>query len=129
MEYNKDQCIYEIISLYNSNLPFVVAEYFCKLFHPKILCRIPVKYNTIFEPFIDYRKGITYYFQTIKSDSNEYNFVRLVSITILIKGNQEEEFMYKYSNYVDASSSGSSIEWFDSDEIPDGYVGKCTISF
>ena len=128
MDYNKEQCIKDILTLYKSNLPFVVSEYFCKLFNRKIIYRVPIRYKTLFEPFIDYRDGITYTFESITSDG-EYDYVRLKSMTILIKNNQEEEFVYKFSNYVHASSSDSSIEWSDSDETPNGYVGKCTISF
>lgn len=129
MDYNKDNCIYDILSLYKNKLPFVVGEYFCRLYNKKIICRIPIKYKNLFSPFVDYKDGVTYDFETVGSDSEEYRFVRLKSMTILIKSNQEEEFVYKYSNYVHASSSDSSIEWSDKDETPDGYVGKCTISF
>jgi len=129
MEYNKENCIYDILSLYNNKLPFVVSEYFCRLYNSKILCKTQIKYKTLFEPFRDYRDGVTYQFETIGSNTEEYRYVRLMSITILIKSNQEEEFVYKFSNYVHASSSDSSIEWSDKDETPDGYVGKCTIAF
>ena len=129
MEYNKENCVYDILSLYNNKLPFVVSEYFCRIFNAKILCKSQIRYKTLFEPFKDYKDGVTYQFQTIGSDNDEYKFVRLMSITILIKSNQEEEFVYKFSNFVHASSSDSSIEWSDKDETPDGYVGKCTISF
>ena len=129
MEYNKENCVYDILSLYNNKLPFVVSEYFCRIFKAKILCKSQIRYKTLFEPFKDYKDGVTYQFQTIGSDNDEYKFVRLMSITILIKSNQEEEFVYKFSNFVHASSSDSSIEWSDKDETPNGYVGKCTISF
>ena len=129
MEYDKEKPIFDILSLYKNKLPFVVSEYFCRLFNSKILCKTQIKYKTLFEPFKNYRDGITYQFQTIGSDNDEYRYVRLLSITILIKTNQEEEFVYKFSNFVHASSPDSSIEWSDKDETPDGYVGKCTIAF
>ena len=128
LEYNKDTC-YDILSLYGNKLPFVVSEYFCRLFNSKILCKTPLRYKTIFEPFKDYKEGITYEFLIVKSNNGEYDFIRLVSVIILIKANQEEVFMHKYSNYVHSTSSDNLIEWSDEDETPDGFVGKCTISF
>ncbi len=129
MEYDKEKSIFDILSLYKNKLPFVVSEYFCRLFNSKILCKTQIKYKTLFEPFKNYRDSVTYQFETIYSDTDQYKFIRLKSITILIKSNQEEEFVYKFSNFVHASSSDSSIEWSDDNETPDGYVGKCTISF
>jgi len=125
MEYNKWNCIYDILSLYYNELPFVVSEYFCRIFNSQILCRFPIKYKTFFDPFKEYKDHVTYLFQNIGSDNDEYKFVRLVSITILIKLNQEEECMYKFSNFIHPTNCH--IEWFD--QTPDGYVGRCTISF
>jgi hypothetical protein len=129
MDYNKEDCIYDILSLYKNNLPFVVCEYFCIIYSAKILCKVPIKYKTLFEPFKEYKDSVKYEFQTILTNDKKYDYVRLKSMTILIKSNQEEEFVYRFSNHIHASSSESSIEWSDKDETPNGYVGQCTISF
>jgi hypothetical protein len=130
---NPAETINSILTLYDSKLPFSVAEYFCKVFHPFIVCNQPLKYK-LFEDFIDYKDDVNYVFtkviQTDRLSKEQYVFVKLDSIVVNIPNGREDDFMDRYSNYIFASSSDSGIEWLNEAEIETNkYIGKCKISF
>lgn len=119
-----------ILSLYDNKLPYCVCEYFCLLFKPFIVCKIPVRHKNLFGPVSQYNRNVTYRFETISSNDNELKYVRLKGMTITFKKIDEAEFAANFSGLIYASAPNSKIDWSDKYiETPNGDVGKCTIEF
>jgi hypothetical protein len=126
-----------ILSLYDYKLPFPVAEYFCFAFRKIIVCNKSLNYK-LFKEFIGYKDTISYVFSKRIGESNDdYTFIKLEGIDILIPVGGEEEFMEKYSNWIFTSANDVGLEWYDEDEQPNEkidydkskYAGKCKLTF
>lgn len=125
-----------ILSLYDYKLPFPVAEYFCFAFRKIIICNKSLNYK-LFKSFIEYKDVIQYRFSKTIIDKNEYTFLKLEGIDILIPTGDEEKFMDNYSNWIFSSADDVGLEWYDEDEQPNEkidydrskYAGKCKLTF
>jgi hypothetical protein len=125
-----------ILSLYDYKLPFPVAEYFCFAFRKIIVCNKSLNYK-LFKSFIEYKDVIQYRFSKTIIDKNEYTFLKLEGIDILIPAGDEEKFMDNYSNWIFSSADDVGLEWYDEDEQPNEkidydrskYAGKCKLTF
>ncbi len=135
---NVGESLESILSLYDYRLPFVVAEYVCRIYKPNIVCATQINYKILFANFIEYKNNIKYVFnKTVDGNKNGYTFIKLNGVEIDIPIGKDEEFMEKYSNIIFSSSADCGLEWFDEDELPnenttadrDKYIGKCKLTF
>lgn len=127
-----------IISLYDYKLPFVVAEYVCRIYRSNIVCNTNITYKTLFANFIEYKDHIQYVFgNAVDSNKNGYNFIKLTGVEVNIPIGKDSEFMEKYSNIIFSSSADCGLEWFDDEDYPNEkinidkskYIGRCKLTF
>jgi hypothetical protein len=128
-----------ILSLYDHKLPFSVAEYFCFAFRKLIVCNKSLNYK-LFKDFIEYKENIRYCFGKVVGN-DEYTFIKLDGVDILIPIGEEESFMDKYSNWVFTSAADVGLEWYEADYNQANvltpfhdydilkYAGKCKLTF
>jgi hypothetical protein len=125
-----------IIDLYDNELPFIVAEYFCYAFFKNIICNEKVSYK-LFQRFTNYKDSTFFIFEKNIINDN----VKLKGIKILIPNEKEFEFVDEHSNYIYSKTFSEPIVWNDNDKhhdaynqntyhnIDDKYCGVCTIEF
>lgn len=127
-----------IISLYDYKIPFVVAEYVCRIYRTSIVCKIDIKYKTLFGNFFEYKDHINYIFtKSLDGEKPGYFFVRLTGVELNIPIGKDSEFMDKYSNMIFSSSADCGFEWLDDDDLSNKnvkfdhnkYMGRCKLIF
>jgi hypothetical protein len=126
-----------ILSLYNYKLPFVVAEYVCRIYRSNIVCNTKISYKTLFANFIEYKDHISYLFNvTVEGNKEGYNFTKLTGVEVNIPVGKDSEFMEKYSNMIFTSSADCGLEWFDEEDGVDDvkidknkYAGRVKLIF
>lgn len=127
-----------IVSLYDYRLPFVVAEYVCRIFRTTIVSKTPIKYKPLFGDFIEYKDHIQYVFEkTLDGEKAGYFFIKLTGVELNIPIGKDSEFMDKYSNRIFSSSADCGLEWFDEDDYINNnikidnskYIGRCKLTF
>jgi hypothetical protein len=137
-KFKNSNSLESIVSLYNNKLPFVVAEYVCRIYQSNIVCNTKINYKTLFANFIEYKDHISYLFGvTVEGNKDGYSFIKLTGVEVSIPIGRDNEFMEKYSNIIFSSSAECGLEWFDEDELPnenikidrDKYIGRCKLIF
>jgi hypothetical protein len=125
-----------IIDLYDNELPFIVAEYFCYAFFKNIICNEKVSYK-LFKRFTNYKDSTFFIFEKNIINDN----IKLKGIKILIPNEKEFEFVDEHSNYIYSKTFSEPIVWNDNDKhhdaynqntyhnTDDKYCGVCTIEF
>ena len=90
--------------------------------------------------FIEYKENIRYCFGKVVGN-DEYTFIKLDGVDILIPIGEEESFMDKYSNWVFTSAADVGLEWYETDYNQANvltafrdydilkYAGKCKLTF
>jgi hypothetical protein len=112
-----------IIDLYDNELPFIVAEYFCYTFFKNIICDEKVNYK-LFQRFINYKNSTFFIFE--KNTNNDK--IKLKSIKVLIPNEKEFEFVDEHSDYIYRNPYSEPIVWNDSDKHNDGYNQNCNLN-
>jgi hypothetical protein len=127
-----------IISLYDYKLPFVVAEYVCRIYRSNIVCNTNINYKSLFANFIEYKDHIQYIFgNAVDGNKNGYSFIKLTGVEVSIPIGKDSEFMDKYSNIIFSSSADCGLEWYDEEDLPNEkidldkskYIGRCKLTF
>jgi hypothetical protein len=139
MQTNDFDIALSILETHKNKLPFVVAEYFFRLFGNQIITPLKIKYDIFFKPFLDFRKYVIYEFELINSNDDNLKFIRFKNITFLNDTHKNKRIISEFTHYVIEKHSGAKVLWGGDEEedyaefIPGAVrakdiIGKCVIN-
>lgn len=122
--------IESILYQYGNELPYPVAEYFCKLFLPIITSKTKVTYD-LFRTFAPYKRRTKFIFHHAPKKDNDslpYYFVSLDGIKVSFPFNETFDEGDEFATIIANTPYGynSELEWEDDDEKR---IATCTIKF